>query len=130
MDTLARSKQQDITLGEMFALFIFAGITVSLALLSRPPETEGWTRFLVDLFAMLISAVIVFLVVNVWDLRRERDEKKLQRVDGQRFYEVRFLSIRRFAFDQWLSIVVGGAVVLVFSGLLSHKWVGWFPWLG
>ena len=139
LDTLARSKQQDITLGEMFALFIFGGITVSLALFSRPPETEGWTRFLVDLFAMLISAVIVFLVVNVWDLRRERDEIKLQQVDGKQVdgkqvdgkqvYEVRFLNTRRYAFDQWLSIIVGGAIVLVYAGLLAHKWVGWFPWL-
>ena len=104
---------------------------------------------MVDLFAMLISAVIVFLVVNVWDLRRERDEIKLQQVDGKQVdgkqsdgkqvdgkqsdgkqvYEVRFLNTRRYAFDQWLSIIVGGAIVLVYAGLLAHKWVGWFPWL-
>ena len=89
---------------------------------------------MVDLFAMLISAVIVFLVVNVWDLRRERDETKLQQVDGKQsdgkqVYEVRFLNTRRYAFDQWLSIIVGGAIVLVYAGLLAHKWVGWFPWL-
>ena len=130
LDTLARSKQQDVTLGEMFALFIFAGITISLALLSRPPETDGWTRFLVDLFAMLISAVIVFLVVNVWDLRRERDENKLRKVDGQQGYEVQFMSDRRHTSDQWISTVVGGVVVAVFAGLLTYKWVGWFPWIG
>ena len=130
MDALVRSKQQDITLGEMFALFIFAGITVSLALLSRPPEAEGWNRLLVDIFAILISAVIVFLVVNVWDLRRERDESKLKLRLKSQDYMIQFSDTERRSFDQWLSIVVGTLIVLVYAGLLSHKWVGWFPWLG
>ena len=100
LDALARSKQQDITPGEMFALLIFGAITVSLALLSRPPESAGWNRFLVDIFAILISAVIVFLVVNVWDLRRERDESKLEQRGVKRDYSVRFLNIRQRSFDQ------------------------------
>lgn len=130
LDALVRSKQQDITPGEMFALFIFAGITVSLALLSRPPEAEGWNRLLVDIFAILISAVIVFLVVNVWDLRRERDESKLELRLKSQDYMIQFSDAKRRSFDQWLSIVVGTLIVLVYAGLMSHKWVGWFPWLG
>ena len=130
LDDLARSKQQDITPGEMFALIIFAGITISLALLSRPPEAEGWNRFLVDVFAMLISGVIFFLVVNVWDLRRERDETKFLIVDGRVDYTVRFPDGKDRSFDQKLSIVVGGLITLVYAGLLAHKWVGWIPWLG
>ena len=126
LDALARSKQQDITPGEMFALFIFAGITISLALLSRPPEAEGWNRLLVDMFAILISAVIVFLVVNVWNLRREREESKLRLIVEQQDYAVRFSDTWQRSFDQWLSIIVGGAIVLTYSALLAHKWVGWF----
>ena len=130
LDALVRSKQQDITPGEMFALFIFAGITVSLTLLSRPPDAEGWNRLLVDIFAILISAVIIFLVVNVWDLRRERDESKLELRLKSQDYMIQFSDTKRRSFDQWLSIVVGTLIVLVYAGLLSHKWVGWFPWLG
>lgn len=130
LDTLARSKQQDITPGEMFALLIFALITISLALASRPPETEGWTRLLVDLFAVLISAVVVFLVVNVWDLRRERDESKFEMRRGDGDLGIRFADTRLRSFDQLLSVIVGGALVVTFAGLLAHKWVGWFPWLG
>ena len=129
LDTLARSKQQDITAGEMFALFIFAAITVTLALLSRPPEVTGWNRLLVDIFAILISGVIVFLVVNVWDLRRERDERKLVFRETQRDYSVLFSEVRRQSFDQWLSLVVGSAMVFIFAALLAHEWVGWFSWL-
>ena len=130
LDALARSKQQDITPGEMFALAIFGIITVSLALFSRPPETIGWNRLLVDIFAILISAVIVFLIVNVWDLRAERDESKLEQRKKYQNYTVRFVDTRQRSFDQWLSIIVGGAIILTYAGLLAHKWVGWFPWLG
>ena len=130
LDTLALSKQQDITPGEMFALFIFALITISLALASWPPETQGWTRLLVDLFAVLISAVIVFLVVNVWDLRRERDEGKFESGLGDDDVGIRFTDIRLRSFDQLLSVIVGGTLVVTFASLLAHKWVGWFPWLG
>ncbi len=125
LDALARSKQQDITLGEMFALLIFAVITISLALFSRPPEAEGWNRLLVDIFAILLSGVIVFLVVNVWDLRRERDESKLERRVDQPYYTVRFFDTRQRSFDQWLSIVVGGSIVLTCAGSLANKWMGW-----
>ena len=130
LDALVRSKQQDVTQGEMFALFIFAGITVSLALLSRPPDTEAWTRLLLDMFAILISSVIFFLVVNVWDLRRERDEAKLQLQVERQDFEVQFSNLLQRSFDQWLSVVVGMVIVLIYAGLLAHKWVGWFSLLG
>ena len=130
LDALARSKQQDITPGEMFALCTFAVITVALAMASRPPESEGWTRFLVDIFAVLISSVIVFLVVNVWELRRERDEKKFDLMPETQDYRVQFIENRNGTFDQKLSLIAGGAIVLMFASLLAHKWVGWFSWLG
>ena len=83
-----------------------------------------------DLFAVLISAVIVFLVVNVWDLRRERDEGKFESGLGDDDVGIRFTDIRLRSFDQLLSVIVGGTLVVTFASLLAHKWVGWFPWLG
>ncbi len=130
LDALAHSKQQDITPGEKFALGIFAGITISLALFSRPPEAEGWNRLLVDIFAILISSVIVFLLVNVWDLRRERNESKLRLRVEQQDYAVSFSDTGQRSVDQWLSMIVGGAIVLAYFVLLAHKWVGWFGWFG
>ncbi len=129
LDALARSKQVDIHLGEQFALGIFGAITVGLALLTLPPQVEGWTRLLVDLFAMLISAVIIFLLVHIQDLQRERDGSKLESLDSHaayRNYLARFLDTRQRLFDQWLSFIVGGAIVLTYAALLAHKWVGWF----
>ena len=78
LDALARSKQVDIHLGEQFALYIFGGITIGFAILTLPSQVAGWTRLLVDLFAILISAVIVFLLFHIQDLQRERDDSKLE----------------------------------------------------
>ena len=125
LDTLVRSKQLGLVLGELFALVIFAGITVSLAMFSRP-DASGWTRLLADLFAMLISAVIVFLTVNVWDLHRERGTNKLDYRPEHGDYVVRFPDTQRRSTDQLLSVIVGVAIVITYTGLLGHKWLGWF----
>ena len=123
LDLLARSKQTGLVLGELFALFIFAGITIVLALSSRPPDINGWTRFLVDLFAMLISGVIIFLLSNVWDLHKERGESKLQQIANSQSYAVGFRDTDRRLPDQWLSVIVGSAVLITFAALLFEKWL-------
>ena len=129
LDALARSKQVDIHFGEMFALSIFGTVTVGIALLSRPPLEEGWTRLLIDLFAMVISAVVIFLLVHIQDLQRERDDRKLEASDSGtefRYYVARFYDTAQRSFDQRLSVIVGGAIILTYGALLAHKWLGWF----
>ena len=122
LDALARSKQLGIVIGEMFALTIFAGITVSLALFSRP-NVEGWTRLLIDIFAMLMSAIIIFLVVNVRDLQEERGERKLVSRIKNRDYLVSFSDSHQTLADQFLSVIVGLAIVITYAILLAYKWL-------
>ena len=69
LDALVRSKRSAVVLGELFSLVIFGGITIFLALFSRPHGTDCWSLYMFDIFAMLISPVIIFLMVNIWDLR-------------------------------------------------------------
>ena len=132
LDALVRSKQVDIHLGEMFALVIFAAVTVSLALFSLPPGVDGWTRLMADVFAMVVSSVVIFLLVHIQDLQRERDDPKLGVFDspslgaGYRRYLVLFPDTARRTFDQWLSVVVGTGIVGTYVGLLCHRWLGWF----
>ena len=130
LDALARSKQVDIHLGEIFALYVFGLVTVVLVLFSRPPDVEGWTRLLVDLFAIVVSAGVIFLLAHIHDLQRERDERKLEIPESlsveHRRRVVRFKDTTRRSFDQALSIFVGLAIVFIFAGLLAEKWVGLF----
>ncbi len=124
INELVRSKQSGLILGELFGLAIFAGITIALALATRPPESEGWTRFLVDAFAMLITAVIVFLMVNVWDLHRERSEIRLVQRPESGGFMVHFQDAERRVADQWLSVIVGMGVVVTYCALFGYRWLG------
>ena len=130
LDALIRSKQVDIHLGEMFALITFGAVTIGLALLSRPPQVEGWTRLLADVFAMVVTGVVVFMMVHIQDLQRERDQPKLELPEsaepgtGYWHYLASFPDTARRSFDQWLSIVVGVAIVPTYSGLLCYRWLG------
>ena len=135
LDAMARSKQLGLVLGELFALIIFAGITIFFALLSRPEfdaEQQPFSMFLIDVFAMLISAVIIFLTINVWDLHHERGMRQLEMQpqqddqDSQAPYVVVFPETRHQLSDRWLSIIVGIGIVIIYAGLLSHRHLGWF----
>ena len=128
LDTLVRSKQVSPVLGEIFALLVFAGITIFLTIFTKPTEPEGWIRLLIDLFAMLVSSVIIFLMIYSIDLDRERDAHKLEKTAGAEAdeYLLVFPDTERRLFDQWLSVAVGVIIILVYAGLMAHKWVGWF----
>ena len=122
LNALVHSKQRGIVFGELFALCVFAGITVALALFSRP-EIFGWTAFLVETLAALFSAVIVFLIFNALDLQRERFGAILKKANGGG-YRVAFDDVRSRVFERRVSVVVGLALAAAYIGLLWNKWIG------
>ena len=129
MDSLVHSRQQDINFGELCALFIFAGITVGLALVSRP-EAADLVAFVIELFTVLFASVVVFLAFNVLDLQRDRRETILHDEADAR-YAVFFRDRGNRTAEQWISVLAGFGVVVVFFGLLGAKWLGWLggPWV-
>ena len=122
LNVIAHSRQQGIEFGELFALIIFGGITVFIGLASRPGVT-GWIGFLVEMLVVLFSAVIVFLVVNVWDLHRDRAGEILEKNDEYNGYGVVFRDAVNRRFEQTTSIAVGLLVTVAFAALLWHKWL-------
>ncbi len=128
LDVLVRSNQVSPVLGEIFALLVFAGITIFLTIFTRPSEEGAWLRLALDLFAMLVSAVLIFLMAYSIDLDRERDAHKLERamVSENPTYLLVFADTEERLFDQCLSVAVGIAIILAFVALLGRKWLGWF----
>lgn len=134
LNVIAHSRQQGIEFGELFALIIFGGITILIGLASRPGVT-GWIGFLVEMLVVLFSAVIVFLIVNVWDLHRDRAGEILERRlythnagNGlTRYYYygygVKFLDPVNRRFEQTASVVIGLLVTAAFAALLWQKWM-------
>ena len=123
LNALVHSKQQGIVLGELFALYVFAGITVAVALFSRP-DVIGLPAFLIEMFAVLFSTVIIFLISNVHDLQRERISAILKFRKKNGGYGVVFRNAQSRIFEQWLSVIVGLALAATFAGLLWYKWLG------
>ena len=122
LNVIAHSRQQGIDFGELFALIIFGGITVFLGLVSRPGVT-GWIGFLVEMLVVLFSAVIVFLIVNVWDLHRERAGEILEEREEYQGYGVVFRDAVNRRFEQTTSIAIGLLVTLAYAALLWYKWL-------
>ena len=128
LDDLVRSKQLGMVLGEVFALLIFAGMTISVALLFRPNEAQAFTRFFVDIFAMIIAAVVMFLTINVRDMRDQRIDEQLEH-DGSD-WKVSFHETGQRTDHLLLSIVVGITILLTYSALLADKHLDWSAHLG
>ena len=76
------------------------------------------------MFTILFSAVIVFLVVNVWDLQRERGAPVLLPEEGDGGYGVVFRDAVVRRFEQVVSIVVVLAMSAAYGWLLWGKWLG------
>ena len=122
LNVIAHSRQQGIEFGELFALIIFGGITVFLGLASRPGVT-GWIGFLVEMLVVLFSAVIVFLIVNVWDLHRDRAGEILGKREEYGGYGVVFRDAVNRRLEQTTSIVIGLLVTIAYGALLWYKWL-------
>ncbi len=123
LNMVTHSRQQGVDFGELFSLIIFGGSTIALAMLSRP-AVDGWVAFLYEVFSVLFSAVAVFLIVNVWDLHRERADLVLANRDNSREYGVIFRDPKNRRFEQSVSVVIGLLIILAYAGLLWNKWLG------
>ena len=122
LNMMVHSRQQGVDFGELFSLIIFGGSTVLLALLSRP-EVSGWTAFIYEFFSVLFPAVIVFLIVNVWDLHRDRADLVLATGTGTEGYGVIFRDPRNRRFERGVSVVIGLGITVTYAVLLWYKWV-------
>ena len=122
LNALVHSKQQGLVIGELFALCIFGGIGVFIALSARP-DVSDWTAFLVEMFALLFSAVVIFLIFNVQDLQRARIAAILKQTK-QGEYGLVFRDIQARAFERWLSVIIIVVLIVGYAWLLWEKWLG------
>ena len=122
VDALAHSRQEGQDFGEYVALVVFAAITVALVLSSLSAGASGWDGFMIEMFTILFPAVIIFLVVNVWDLQRERSAPVLR--PDELGYGVVFRDTEVRGFEQAVSIVVVLGMTAAYGWLLWDKWLG------
>ena len=122
LDSLTFSKQQGPVLGELFALIVFAAIVIALSLFTRPDDVFGWSGVLCEMIGVMLSTVIFFLTVNIWDLQIDRDHAILK-LSKNGDYHVAFESTQSRVFERHLSIIVGIVTIAAFGILLWFKWI-------
>ena len=128
LDNLAHSKQQGKDLSELISIFVFATITISLGLLTRPSElseaSSGWAGFLVETFTTLFVSVIVFLAFHLVDMRRDRQIPLIVPLSERKGeYTLFFRYKRDLMTANAVSALVIVMMVIVFASLLYTKWL-------
>ena len=116
LDILAHSKQQGENVGELFALFIFALISISIALFSRPIDVSDTAGFFLDIFSFLFSAVTIFLIFNVLDLHRDRALPILTELGDS--YRIVFRDATNRQFELYLSGMICLGIIIAYAVLL------------
>ena len=64
------------------------------------------------------------MIINVWDLHRERADLVLESQRSGHEYGVIFRDTKNRRFERSVSIAVGLLIILAYAGLLWNKWLG------
>ena len=118
LDYLVQCKSQGRSITEIVVLVLFAIMTATIALLTRPCF-EDWNAFIIDSFSVLFVSTIVFLTINLFDQKRER---------SQPIINVSSKDTSNSWVDIWLPILGCALLVITFVVLLYGKWLGDWSW--
>ena len=103
-------------------------MTIGISLLTRPLVTghghSPWNAFLLETFVLIFSSTMAFLVVNLFDLRRERETPLMRPANVlNEDYRVFFRYKRDLAVQNATAIIISVALSAVFCWLLYDKWL-------
>ena len=122
IDSLVQSKQFGKEFAELVSVILLGALTVSLLVIMRP-QLQGWVGLANDAASVVICAVLIFLVVNLFDLHRERHTPLItEHPQLQNEYGVLLRQRESPLFEQMMSAGVGGGIVVAFAVLLYVRW--------
>lgn len=128
LDSLAHSKQLGRDIVELISLSSFAIITIGLGLLARPEHfaatKSGWNGFLGEAFMLVFACTVVFLCVNLFDVRREREAPlvvPLPEWNGD--HRLFFRTPRKIVVNYVFAVLLTAIMMAVFISLLYAKWL-------
>lgn len=123
VDSLVQSKQFGREFAELVSVILLGALTIFLLAVVRP-KLNGWTGLGNDIASIVICAVIVFLIVNLFDLHRERHTPFIV---GDTKIEDEFGVLLRQGesplFEQAMSGMTGVGIVVAFAMLLYFRWL-------
>lgn len=135
LNNLVLSKLRSREISEPTILYIFAAITVSLIIFSRPhisASTQEYVGFFVDFFSIIFSSAIIYMLANLRDLTRERNYSIFEFIFHLKHANSVHTSKGENASDKIsnpaeqksLSGMLVLLMLLIFGLLLWNKWLG------
>ena len=128
---LVFSKKKERDFSDRIVLIFFGIITITITLSTRPgvqTADPSLTGFIIDLFAILFSAGVVFMIITLFDLKQERKTSIFDNENGIYDLDPRDTNNEfqdnNNKWNRYLSIGLSAAMILVFSFLLWVKWIG------
>ena len=129
LDALGHGRQSGREFAERIALWLMGGLIVIMSL-AVPRQPEVWAQLLAEIFAIILSSVVLFLLFHLADVRRSRGDELLRRESEDSSESLPAGLYVRFRLDsevRWQRILSGGIiiglVVLIF-GLLAWDRLG------
>lgn len=128
LDKISHSKQLGRDVVELISLSAFATVTIGIGLLARPMVTDSthspWNAFLLEAFVLIFCSTIAFLVVNLFDLRNDRETPIMEAADGSNVQHGVFFRFRRdLGVQNTTAILISIVLSGVFCWLLYDKWL-------
>ena len=123
VDALIQSKQHSREFAELVSIVLLGFAIVGMALGIRS-ESVRWEALAVDLVGIILCSIIVFLIVNLVDLRRERTSPFVARCDDVRSeYEVLLREKDSPIVEQIVSVLVAVGIMVGLAAVLYEKWI-------
>ena len=123
LDLVVLSKHRGRGDGEFIAMSSFAAVAVTIVLISGP-VTGGYGAVVLELFAVLMGATVIYMLVAAFDLARERDSSIFE-PDLLR-WPIRFrISVSQrenTAIEGGMSTVMAFGTLVLWFVLLLLKW--------
>ena len=128
LDLVTHSKQQGRDIVELLSLVAFAAVTAGIGLLARPNSLDvesSWAGFLSEVFIVLFVSTVVFLCVNLFDIRRNRESPLLVPIEQHGGdYGLFFRRKRNLTVQHVTAVLISVVMAITFCALLYDKWLG------
>ena len=121
LDALAHGRQQAREFAERVALWLI-GATIIAFCLAVPSESSGWSRLLSETFVVVLSAIVVYLLFHLADMRRSRADELITDKSpdwGEDLPEGRYVRFRDERGTRWQRIFAGVTVLGAVSTVVA-----------
>lgn len=122
LDSLSHSKQYGRTVGETIAIILLGIFITGLSISFRPTGVFGLSVILIDIFAFLFAATVVYLVFHQYELRAYRGNSIITKSKGG--YFVKFQEAT-FKDEVAVATMLVFLVVVIFIAMFFLKWLVW-----